>query len=158
MILTAATVLTWASLSLMPVPPVVEANVGSCPEIPEAFGCAYRTSMWIKDVDDDRQNRRTTFHELGHLFDQQVMTYRARMVFRLLVRDERKWRVSNEPDSPNERFAEAYASCAMSARGPWYVYLPENPDDYEAYYDFQSNKRVRRAICNLIEATAKGRV
>lgn len=74
-------------------------------------------------------------HELGHHVDYQVLTDYQRAIFRRLVADRRPWRTA--PNSPHEKFAEAYALCALRPRG-----------FYRSYgYGYDVSRKRHRRIC-----------
>lgn len=98
-------------------------------------------------------DRGTFLHELGHQFDYVVMSDAARDRFRQIIGDERPWRSS--PNSPHEKFAEAFNYCArfgddvsrkehrqvVLRLGGGYLYRP--------YY------RVHRQACALIRLASR---
>ena len=104
-----------------------------CPGVPDAAGCVIdwigpecqdaNGCVWLSN-DHGRYDR---MHELGHVFDHQVLTDVDRQRFtRMMGLGDRPWVVlSTQPDglvrddgdSPNESFADAYAMCTMGIDG-----------------------------------------
>lgn len=87
--------------------------------------------------------RRDFRHELGHQFDYFVMTDEARERFLAIMRDDRAWR--STPESPHERFAEAWRLCAATRRLPQY---------YNAAYGLKLTPRQFRRLCALIRSVS----
>lgn len=151
-----ATLMTWVALGLMPLPPIIDLQPSPCPVAGIPAGCALSPSRAYVDpsfFEDREQMRLVTLHEIGHLFDYQVMTPRARMVFRFFIRDRRPWR--SPPNSPHERFATAYSLCAVYDRPP------SDPDVYQrgrwyGEYGLSLSDQMKRNVCNLVIATARG--
>jgi hypothetical protein len=85
-------------------------------------------------------------HELGHRFDYRVMTDAARIAFGRLIADQRPWHA--EPNSPHEKFAEAYGLCFRHRR------ITRAPAEFG--YDFRPGPVRHRRVCRLIRQTAVG--
>lgn len=143
----------WLADSLVPSPPVELAIVrGPCPlerlpavradpdaEIACTFpGGALYLPVWV-------ENRGDFFHELGHQFDYH-MSDQARTEFLLLTRDVRPWRFDG-PNSPHERFAEAYSFCAR-----YTAVRPRMPGDFA--YGWMPHPRRHKLACRLIRREA----
>ena len=106
----------WVDAARVPTPPgAVTLQVAPCPIAPSAGGCVFRGRREIF-LSPFSRDRRTLLHELGHVFDQQVMTPGARARFQALVRRRGAWASSTGGDSAEEQFAEAYALCAQRTR------------------------------------------
>jgi len=56
----------------------------------------------------------TYLHELGHLIDYNFLSDKDRGTFLAITHDRRWWMTA--PNSPRERFAEAFAQCALNPR------------------------------------------
>lgn len=56
----------------------------------------------------------TTLHEVGHIFDYVVMTETSRNLFIKILHETHPWR--SGANSPNEKFAEAYALCSLKKK------------------------------------------
>ena len=140
--ITAATVAAWASLSFMPMPPVVNvATTGwACP--PEADACIVAPSTIYPPPArySEYRQREIFMHEVGHLFDHQVLTSRARRYFQQEIHDERPWQ-----EGPNEKFAEGYRICTSY-----------RPGRGGGAYGYSVTKTANRRVCNLIRAAAHG--
>jgi hypothetical protein len=93
-----------------------------------------------------RADREDFVHELGHHFDYSVMTDQARAGFQhIMGLDGRAWR--SAPNSPHEKFAEAYRMCSNS---------PGSPDLTRWGYGYQPTTAQHRRVCALIRRTAGG--
>lgn len=86
-------------------------------------------------LDPEWADRFTLFHELGHVFDYQHMDDRERAAFLRLTGDRRPWR--SPRNSPHEKFAESYATCALHRRPA-------------GGYGYSPPLRVHRRVCALI--------
>lgn len=128
-----------------PFPPRFTAHLQSCPG-QEAIECA--------DVQTDDvylmpgvADRFAFWHGLGHIFDAEVLTGGDRWWFMRMVGMEppQPWlpppkpKMIAEPSSPGEKFADAYAACALNM----------NPEQgaWEGSYDYQPSTRRHRQIC-----------
>jgi hypothetical protein len=102
------------------------------------------------------QGRFALAHELGHVFDTRVLTPSDRAWFtQLLDLTGRPWGASGGWPDPAERFADAYAACAVGlspagkrdrkgrVRGGWID-----------VYGCRPTARQHRAICNAISESA----
>jgi hypothetical protein len=140
----------WANASLMPtVRGRVTVRRASCPARPSAAGCVYTRrprTIWLKPGVDDP--RGVLLHELGHVFDLEVLNNRDRGHFRRLMgrRSARWWRGSLPLA---EQFAEAYSWCARYAR---IVSISR----YSSY-DYRPTARQHKAICRLAVRAARDR-
>jgi hypothetical protein len=80
-------------------------------DVPCADGSSCTTwpgdEIWLNEPAEGL--RLALSHELGHRFDYLAMTAASRSSFQALVGDRRPWRTS--PNSPHEKFAEAYGLC-----------------------------------------------
>src|SRR5919201_4721423 len=117
----------------IPGPPVVTVVHGACPDAPEGGSCAdpARAVVYL-DSDDDF----TRQHELGHLFDAQLLddAERAALAPLLDAPADPPWDAGTDAECidvvcPSERFADAYATCRLkwSPGGDWadgYGYSP----------------------------------
>jgi hypothetical protein len=119
-------------------------------EIVEGSGVGYTSPGMPISVSADA-GRRVWLHEVGHHVDYTIPAsdpFRYR--FRELIGDTREWRTS--PNSPHEKFAEAYAMCAR--RDPAKVTLSWLRSDFG--YDYRPSVRKHRLVCRTIEnATAR---
>jgi hypothetical protein len=120
----------------VPLPPV---------EIVEGSGVGYTAPGWAIYLSAD-QGRRTYLHELGHHVDYLIpLSDPFRYRFRELINDPRPWRTS--PDSPHEKFAEAYQLCAR--KNPAKVTLKWLRWDYG--YSYAPSVRTHRKVCRTIQ-------
>lgn len=149
-----------ASAARFPIPsPMPTILHAPCPVDPDAGGCAYVDPVALASgaYGDDcpnpagciflrTRNRFARWHELGHAWDQQKLTDSDRRWFaRKLEMAGQPWfdEAWNPGGSPGERFADAYANCALrnTFRRGW-----------ETAYDYMPTLRRHRAICNAIVA------
>jgi hypothetical protein len=135
----------WVDAARVPTPPgLVTLRVAPCPVAPSAAGCVFRgrSEIFLSPSSGDR---RRLLHELGHVFDQQVMTAAARARFQALVRRRGAWASSAGGDSAEEQFAEAYALCAQRRR---------LTDTHFGMYDYTPTPTRHAAACRIIRAAA----
>ena len=84
--------------------------------------------------------RWTLMHELGHVFDERVLTAADRSAFRRAIRYRGSW--TSGPQPAGERFAEAYAGCAVYARAPY--------GGLQGEYGYRAGPDTFRRVCGLI--------
>ena len=106
---------------LKPLPPRFEIRYEPCPDyLPEITSCADQENavIWLAPDAD----RFTRWHELGHLFDAQLLTdadrawFTARLGFAAgtpWIGDDDAWAEYGGMVVPAEHFADAYAMCAL---------------------------------------------
>src|SRR3954468_13703704 len=105
---------TWANAAAVPTPlGVVDLVLDSCP-VDVSDGCIYHGAPPTIFLGSTVRDRPTLLHELGHAFDTQRLTTADRAAFEGIFRDGRPWRTA--PNSPHERFAEAYSLCARHTK------------------------------------------
>jgi hypothetical protein len=116
----------------VPLPPRMPTVIhGPCPDNPDVVACAATEvtpdgaggyvcadpdgCIWLTDRD-----RFTRDHELGHVFDAQVLDDRDRARFTRLLGFPRgrPWFAANGGTSPGEDFADIYAMCRLNIT-PW---------------------------------------
>ncbi len=104
----------WVDSSAVPTPGgVVTVRLERCPVGPtDAAGCVIAGTSTIYLRPEGRFKDRF-LHELGHIYDETVMTDLRRARFERLLhkRGATAWAAS-APDGPSEQFAEAYSMCA----------------------------------------------
>jgi hypothetical protein len=88
--------------------------------------------------------RWTLMHELGHVFDDRVLTRAERAAFKRVIRYSGAWATGAEP--AGERFAEAYAGCAIYARAPY--------GGLDADYGYSAGPETFARVCALIRRAA----
>jgi hypothetical protein len=102
----------WIEGAQVPTPSgLVTLVLEACPVNASAAGCAFAQARRVHLAPLNR-DRRTFFHELGHVFDVHVLTTRDRERFRALAGVRGPWFGPVGADSPGEQFAEAYSLCA----------------------------------------------
>lgn len=135
----------WADAAHVPTPAgAVTLHLTPCPVGESAAGCVLRGQRAIHLAPEGR-NRRTLLHELGHVFDQSVLTAPSRARFQALVRRRGAWAGAASTDPAEEKFAEAYAVCAQHRR---------LTDNHFGMYDYTPSPRLHRRVCALIRAAA----
>jgi hypothetical protein len=96
----------WAAAARVPGPPLpVVTVVAQCPDYPDdsaVWGCAGLNILYLNY--ERRRDRNAFFHELGHVFDFQVMSEDARSTVE---------KITGAPWD-GERFADTYAVCAQN--------------------------------------------
>lgn len=85
----------------------------ACPGHPEALGCTTGDTIYLA-----HRNQRTLEHERGHVFARLALTDTDRAWFAKLVgmRGDAWASVTPGTESPEERFADAYAACKTGVR------------------------------------------
>jgi hypothetical protein len=135
----------WVDAARVPAPPgLVTLQLAPCPVGGSAGGCVIRGRSEIFLAPESR-DRRTLLHELGHVFDQSVMSRSARARFQSLVRRRGAWAAAAGGDSAEEQFAEAYALCAQRTR---------LTDTHFGMYDYTPTPRRHARACRIIRAAA----
>jgi hypothetical protein len=71
----------------------------------------------------------------------------ARLDFLAVIGDSRSWNAI--PNSPHEKFAEAYALCAISEH-PWWG----TQRLHYVGYDYDASRETHRRVCDLIRGVA----
>lgn len=143
-----ATVAAYIAVSLMPAPPetpiAIEPGPVACGNA-TGFGCYSATGIALaRDA-----SRYTVMHELGHAFDRQTLTPRARWEFTRVVHATGPWFGDDHSEGVEEIFADAYAHCAMHRRmAPGYLLA--------GTFDWPRSPARFRRVCNTIRAAALG--
>ena len=132
----------WIDRAQAPMPGgTVQLRLTRCPDAPAwAGGCA--------DIDGDAiyltqlaRSPDRLLHEVGHFFDQKVLTPRFRARFMRLVGGRGAWDAPAQTDPPSEKFAEAYSVCARHRTlNAWYFGM----------YAYAPSPAVHAAVCSLI--------
>src|SRR4051794_23284998 len=129
----------WADTSAVPTPQgQVDLVLSSCP-VAISDGCIYHGAPPTIFLGPTVRERPTLLHELGHAFDTQRMTSADRAAFEGIFGDRRPWRTA--PNSPHERFAEAYSLCARHTK---------LRKAYYAAYGYTVTPKRHREVCSLI--------
>ena len=129
----------WANGSAVPTPlGQVDLVLRSCP-VEISDGCIFHGAPPTIFLGPTVRERPVLLHELGHAFDTQRMTPADRASFEGMFGDRREWRTA--PNSPHERFAEAYSLCARHTK---------IRKTYTAAYGYQVTPRRHRRVCALI--------
>jgi hypothetical protein len=135
---------TWVDKAGVPTPPgAVNLVLSGCPVGAEP-GCIVHGAQPTIYLGREVQDRQTLLHEVGHAFDATVLTDAYRAAFSGLVGDRRAWR--SPPNSPHEKFAEAYALCALK---------PKLRRTHTAAYALRVTPRLHKRVCALIRRAAK---
>jgi hypothetical protein len=88
--------------------------------------------------------RWTLMHELGHVFDERILRGADRAAFKRVIRYSGAWATGAEP--AGERFAEAYAGCAIYAGAPY--------GGLDAEYGYSAGPETFARVCALIRRAA----
>lgn len=94
---------------------------------------------------------RTLAHERGHHFDYRYMDDGERNRFRTLTGDPRPWR--SPPNSPHERFAEAYSFCVTDGTVSGADQLLGGL--LNGGFDYRPTLRVHRRICRMLSRAGR---
>ena len=136
---------SWADRALVPTPPgLVTLHLAPCPTAASAAGCVLRGRPEVF-LAPGAQDRKTLLHELGHVFDQSVLTDPLRRTFQSVLRRPGVWAGAASVDPAEERFAEAYALCAQRRR---------LSQVHFGMYDYTSTPRQHARTCALIRRAA----
>jgi hypothetical protein len=136
---------SWLDGAQVPTPSgLVTLVLEACPVNASAAGCAFAQERRVHIAPLGR-DRRTFFHELGHVFDAHVLTDAERQRFRTLARMRGPWFGPIGTDSPGEQFAEAYSLCARfrTIRRTQF-----------AMYDYVATPARHAAVCGFIRRAA----
>ena len=129
--------------SLVPAPPVVNRVVAACPGLSgsDQRPCsgAPSTVYWNPAWPDPAAWE----HELGHLFDYQVLTDADRAAFQRIVGVTGAWRPGTGAAGPAEYFAVAYSQCALHRTVRRSNTLG---------YGYRTTPRRHQAVCELIRS------
>lgn len=133
------------TIAPMPVPSGVTIIPTRCPaslSASQESACTYSGGP-IYIADEAPHYRQTLRHEYGHHVDYQLdedpaLAARVRGRFMALLDLKGAWR--NPPNSPHEKFAEAWSLCDQ--RIPWWGVL--------GGYNYQATRRVHRKVCALL--------
>jgi hypothetical protein len=124
----------------------ISVRTTGCPRHPALVACVVTNrprTIWLRP--DHARNRRLFLHELGHVFDLNVLARRDRLDFRRIHRlGSRRWYNGLRP--PSEWFAEGYADCAARRT----IRARPAPSGY----DYSPTPRRHRATCELIDRAA----
>lgn len=139
---------TWADRALAPLPPaLVILHATACPDDPESGACSLPPEIW------GVQSRMDLYHELGHVFDDQVLNAVSRRAVVVALGEQgRPWHIDEREDARNpsvELAAEAYAWCAQ--RGPR---LTRPVAD--AAYHYNPGPRRHQRVCQVFRRAAAG--
>src|SRR5512133_1099077 len=80
-----------------------------------------------------------------YVFDDRVLTATDRAAFKTVIRYSGAWTTGDEP--AGERFAEAYAGCALCARAPY--------GGLQGQYGYVAGPDTFRRACELIRRAAR---
>jgi hypothetical protein len=131
---------SWANSAVVPTPTgVVDIVLETCP-VAISDGCIFHGAPPTIYLGPSVRDRPILLHELGHAFDGQRLTPAWRAGFEAIVGDTRPWR--SPPNSPHERFAEAYSLCARHA---------VIRRTYAAAYGYRVTPAQHRRVCALIK-------
>jgi len=137
-----------------PMPPVVYAP---CPDDPTVEGCTYWVAPFTIYLSNHRRFIRE--HELGHAFDQTMMSDGERNRFRTLTHQRTApwWKLEEgeySRASVGEQFADAYANCAI---GNGSRRLPSGmiSDRWETSTSYSPSPRTHRRVCAFIRRAAR---
>lgn len=141
--LAACLALPGGSAARVPMPHAVTVLYQPCPNGGGSCADADSDTVYIEPGAD----LFTIMHEVGHIFDRQRLSDRDRARFARLLGLPGEWRRGTGLDglnSPSERFADAYAACALGLR----------PDGsrWVSAYDYNPSPRRHHTICRSIRS------
>jgi hypothetical protein len=124
-----------AMVALMAVPkPDAQVFIEPCPGYEEVAGCAFPDGrIYVPDEWGGRTTRGIVYHELGHRYATPQLLRRFRRITGMQRRSG--WLVG-------ERFADAYANCALDALPGSWRWLDG--------YDYNPPRKVQRRVCRAI--------
>ena len=134
--------------SFVPAPPVVNRVVAACPGLGAAdqrpCSGAPSTVYWDPAWPDPAAWQ----HELGHLFDYQVLTDADRAAFQRIIHLAGPWRPGTGAAGPAEFFAVAYSQCALHSSVRRASTLG---------YGYRTTPKRHQAVCDLIRNAGQSR-
>jgi hypothetical protein len=104
-------------------------------------------TIWLAPWGGEGLTRGVFLHELGHNFDYYDMTEATRAHFEFLVGEDRSW--TEDPNAPNEKFAEAWKWCALKGTN-----LRRAPLNFSM--DYRPTPKLQPKVCALIKKAAHG--
>jgi hypothetical protein len=129
--------------SRIPTPPgAVAVDLHPCPGSP--YDACWDTTVLHLPTARGVDLRWTLMHELGHVFDDRVLAAADRAAFKRIIRYSGAWTAGDEPSG--ERFAEAYAGCALYAHAPY--------GGLQGQYGYSAGPETFRRVCELIRRAA----
>lgn len=105
----------WVDEAKVPTPPerlTVSELAGPCTD---ALGCVDADTIYLPGVIylSAAELRKVFLHEMGHAFDDQVLTEADHEAFEEIIGEHSEWIWADDsPESPQEVFAESYSYCA----------------------------------------------
>lgn len=137
----------------MPQPPRVTVHHADCPDYADGGSCADMATneIWLAPNSGSFER----WHEIGHLFDAQVLTDPDRAWFMRAFRMTGEW-VRGTGDEclgkrcPDELFADAYAACANDLRPEGRRRDGMTVSDWTTSYGYFPTARQHRRVCNGI--------
>jgi hypothetical protein len=100
-----------------------------------------------KKTDSYAQERAVLLHELGHAFDERMLSPRERRAFQRAADVPGSWWANTETP-PAEAFAEQYAACAMGT-------LRSELAPSLSFYDYDPGPPAERVICAALWGWAR---
>lgn len=136
----------WADEAKVPTPRVtVRLILAPCPNgAPACANVPWYGALGSIYWEPVRASRAHFLHEVGHHFDYEMRDW-ARDRFRALIGDQRGWRAP--PNSPHEKFAEAYSWCAR------HTHIRRAASRW--IFDYRPTPRLHRRACRLIRFAAE---
>ena len=121
----------------------VELDLGPCPGHPQLAACVFtRRPRTIHMRRGLRDRGAVLYHELGHVFDFEVLNRSERRRFKRLMHvHRRRWYRGRH--APAELFADGYALCARA--GPAIGSSPRR-----TFYGYRPSTAQHAAVCRLI--------
>lgn len=130
--------------------------VADCPDYEPGYACADSTTIWVPRGSGPE----VFWHEYEHVLDltDQIPEW-LRLEFGRLTHDRGDWWGDVAPgesgyDPPGEKFADAFAECALNATGRGVGNVTGwsrtgKPRGVETYYGYEAPWRVHSRICRL---------
>lgn len=116
----------------------------ACPAYAANSGvsCVYADNPNV--IYTDQKDQWIFLHELGHVYDfTKTMKPWQRLAFRVIMRDFRPWMSTKTQTGMSEKFADAYANCALGLE-------PSDPLYPITGYNYKPTTIQSHLICNML--------
>ncbi len=140
-----------ATMNGIPTPPRVTVVHAECPDVGGSCADAYQEAIYLAPGADrfDRQ------HELGHLFDAELLDDAERNALTPLLGVDAPWEQGTGEDCwsaacPSERFADAYAACRLKLYPEGHRRREHVVTDWQTAYGYNPTVAVHRRMCRAI--------
>lgn len=142
-----------APATAVPLPPDFQTVRTDCPYYQDGGSCWDVTTRTV--FLEPYAGRHVLWHELGHAFDDEVLTNSDRAAFMRVMRLRGPWVQGTGYEkgadrSPNEWFADAYADCQLGREPRRNRKLGVSVGSTSNIYGYAPTRGQRRQVCSLV--------